>query len=486
MELIILLIIVGGAYFLGRSSKDKSPQQYQPKPANTNYQHSQPQFRRNDRLINQKRAELKDVVLSDEQQQLFEKLENTSTNVFVTGKAGTGKSLLLQYFRAYTKKKMVVVAPTGVAALNVGGQTIHSLFKLPLSVITKDKQKDLRMDSKTAFLLKNLDTVVIDEISMVRVDTLEAIDCLLKKARNSDLPFGGVQMVMFGDLYQLPPVVSSRELQKYFADTYGGVYCFNAFSWKAANPEIIELSNIFRQKDSEFIDLLNTVRNGSVDDTLLIELNKRATVEIPSSGTITLATTNRSVREINDRRLNELPGEAHEFQAEITGQLEESAFPTEEILRLKVGAQIMMLRNDREKRWVNGTLGTIKSISGDEIKVDIDGHVYTVSPETWSKISYYYNREEQKVEEEVVSTFRQFPLRLAWAITIHKSQGQTYSSVVIDLGDGAFAHGQTYVALSRCTQLETLYLKRDVYREDVIVDSSVVAFMETKLRTENG
>lgn len=210
---------------------------------------------------------------------------------------------------------------------------------------------------------------------------------------------------------------------------------------------------------------------------MLIELNKRATVEIPSSGTITLATTNRSVREINDRRLNELPGEAHEFQAEITGQLEDSAFPTEEILRLKVGAQIMMLRNDCEKRWVNGTLGTIKSISADEIKVDIDGHAYTVSPETWSKISYYYNREKQKVEEEVVSTFRQFPPRLAWAITIHKSQGQTHSSVVIDLGDGAFAHGQTYVALSRCTQLETLYLKRDVYREDVIVDSSVVAFM---------
>jgi len=480
MELIILLVIIGGAYLLGRSSKGKSPQQYQPKPTSTTYQPPQSQFRRNDRLINQKRAELKDVTLSDEQQQLFEKLENTSSNAFVTGKAGTGKSLLLQYFRAYTKKKLVVVAPTGVAALNVGGQTIHSLFKLPLSVITKDKQKDLRLDSKTAYLLNNLDAVVIDEISMVRVDTLEAIDCLLKKARNSDLLFGGVQMVMFGDLYQLPPVVSSRELQKYFTDTYGCVYCFNADSWKAANPEIIELSNIFRQKDSQFIDLLNTVRKGSVDDTVLIELNKRTNVEIPSSGTIILATTNRSVRDINDRRLNELTGQAYEFQAEITGQLEESAFPTEEILRLKVGAQIMMLRNDREKRWVNGTLGTIKSISGDEIKVDIDGYVYTVSPETWSKISYYYNREEQKVEEEVVSTFRQFPLRLAWAITIHKSQGQTYSSIVIDLGDGAFAHGQTYVALSRCTQLETLYLKRDVYREDVIVDSCVVAFMSAR------
>lgn len=478
MELFILLIIIGGAYWLGTKSNKKSSTAYQPKSYSSPPQSFKAQSVCNNRLINQKRAELKDVVLSEEQQQLFEKLENTNTTIFVTGKAGTGKSLLLQYFRAYSKKRLVVVAPTGVAALNVGGQTVHSLFKLPLSVITKDKQKDLRLDSKTAYLLKNLDTVVIDEVSMVRVDMLEAIDFLLKKARSSDLPFGGVQMVMFGDLYQLPPVVISRELQKYFTDTYGGVYCFNADSWKAANPEIVELSNIFRQKDGQFIDLLNTVRNGSVDDTLLIELNKRASVEIPSEGTITLATTNRSVREINDRRLNELPGQAHEFQAEITGQLEESAFPTEEILRLKVGAQIMMLRNDREKRWVNGTLGTIHSISGDEIKVDIDGYKYTVSPETWSKISYYYNREEQKVEEEVVSTFRQFPLRLAWAITIHKSQGQTYSSVVIDLGDGAFAHGQTYVALSRCTQLETLYLKRDVYREDILVDSNVVTFMK--------
>lgn len=479
MELIVFLLIIGGAYWLGRNSKSKSPQQkYTPIIPTITPRPSQPVSSRNDRLINQKRAELKDVTLSGEQKHLFEKLETSNGSVFVTGKAGTGKSLLLQYFRAFTKKKIVVVAPTGVAALNVGGQTIHSLFKLPLTVITKDKYEDLRLDSKTAYLLKNLDTVVIDEISMVRADVLEAIDFMLKKARSSELPFGGVQMVMFGDLYQLPPVVESRELQKYFSDTYGGVYCFNANSWKALNPEIVELSNIFRQKDSQFIDILNTVRSGSVDETILVELNKRTSVSIPTDGTITLATTNRSVREINERRLMALPGQVHEFRAEITGQLEESSFPTEEILRLKVGAQIMMLRNDREKRWVNGTLGTIKSISGDEVKVDIDGYVYTISPETWSKIRYYYDRDEHKVEEEVVSTFRQFPLKLAWAITIHKSQGQTYSNVVIDLGDGAFAHGQTYVALSRCTQLETLYLKRDVLREDILVDSSVVEFMK--------
>ncbi len=429
-------------------------------------------------MSNQKTAEFKDVTLSGEQQYLFEKLENTSSNVFVTGKAGTGKSLLLQYFRANTKKKLVVVAPTGVAALNVVGQTIHSLFKLPLSVITKEKQRSLKLDAKTAALLTNLDAVVIDEISMVRVDTLEAIDYLHKKARNIDLPFGGLQMIMFGDLYQLPPVVTSRDLQKYFDDTYGGVYCFNAHSWKAANPEIIELSNIFRQTDSAFIELLNTVRNGSVDDMVLLELNKRSSVEIPARGTIILATTNKSVRDINDRRLNELSEKVHEFRAEISGQLEESAFPTEEVLRLKVGAQIMMLRNDREKRWVNGTLCTINSFTDDEINVEIEGEVHTVSPEIWNKISYNYNPMTQKVEEAVVSTFRQFPLRLAWAITIHKSQGQTYSSVVIDLGFGAFAHGQTYVALSRCTQLETLYLKREVCRQDVIVDSSVVAFMK--------
>jgi len=424
-----------------------------------------------------KMAELESVVLSHEQEQLFEKFEKSNDSLFITGKAGTGKSLLLRYFKAFTKKNVVVVSPTGVAALNVGGQTINSLFRIPPAVITKDKQRDLKLNATTAALLDKIDTVVIDEISMVRVDMLEAIDYLLKKAKKSLLPFGGVQMVMFGDLYQLPPVVTSRELQNYFVENYGGVYCFNADSWKAANPEIVTLSNIFRQKDSKFIDMLNAVRSGNPDASLLTTLNERVTVEIPHEGAITLATTNKTVTEINRKRLEALKGPVHEFRAEITGQLEESAFPTEEILKLKVGSQIMMLKNDKDKRWVNGSLGTIHAITDEAIKVDLDGSIYTVLPETWSKINYFYDRINDKVEEEVVSTFKQFPLRLAWAITIHKSQGQTYNSVIIDLGDGAFAHGQTYVALSRCTALETLYLKREVSQRDIIVDRTVVSFM---------
>lgn len=422
-------------------------------------------------------AELDNIILSQEQEDLFNKFEKTNSSFFVTGKAGTGKSLLLQYFKTYTKKNIVVVAPTGVAALNVGGQTINSLFRIPPAVITKEKQRDLKLNATTSALLNKLDTVVIDEISMVRVDMLEAIDYLLKKAKKSHLPFGGVQMIMFGDLYQLPPVVTSRELQNYFVENYGGVYCFNADSWKAADLQIISLSNIFRQTDSEFIDMLNSVRSGNPDKNLLLKLNKRVAVELPDEGSITLATTNRTVSEINNKRLAALDSPVHEFRAEITGSLEESAFPTDEILKLKVGSQIMMLKNDKDKRWVNGTLGIIHAITSEGIKVDLGGNIYTVLPDTWNKINYFYDRVNDKVEEEIVSTFKQYPLRLAWAITIHKSQGQTYNSVIIDLGDGAFAHGQTYVALSRCIALDTLYLKRQVEYRDIIVDQSVVTFM---------
>ncbi|PIR63019.1 MAG: hypothetical protein COU65_00325 [Candidatus Pacebacteria bacterium CG10_big_fil_rev_8_21_14_0_10_42_12] len=426
--------------------------------------------------------DLDQVTLSEEQNQLFEKLENSNSSVFVTGNAGTGKSLLLQYFKTYTKKNIVVVAPTGVAALNVGGQTINSLFRIPPAVITKDKQKSLKLNSTTATLLKNLDTVVIDEISMVRVDMLEAIDYLLKRARKSRLPFGGVQMVMFGDLFQLSPIVTSRELRRYFDEMYGGAYCFNADSWKALNPETIELSTIFRQTDNALISLLNAVRNGNPEQTHLDKLNERVTTEIPTKNTITLATTNQSVRNTNDQKLAALTEKEHKYNAYITGKLEASAFPTEAVLTLKKGAQIMMLKNDREKRWVNGSLGTIKSLGKNEIKVTIGSDTYSVNPEEWSKINYVYDAETKKVEEEVISTFSQFPLRLAWAITIHKSQGQTYESVIVDLEGGAFAHGQTYVALSRCTNLEGLFLKRKVAPRDIIVDSLVVNYMNQTKR----
>lgn len=424
--------------------------------------------------LNEKGIDLSDIKLSGEQEKLFDILEKSNENVFITGKAGTGKSILLGYFKQKSTKKVVVCAPTGVAALNVGGQTIHSLFKIPPSFIRKGS---IHIDYKTAILLKNIDAVVIDEISMVRADLMDAIDESLRIARHNELPFGGAQIIMFGDLYQLPPVVSDPELHKYFADNNGGFYFFNASVWEKAELKIYELNHIFRQNDEDFKEVLNAVRIGKIDEQLLIRVNQRAGVDIPDNNIVTLATTNRTVSDINSYQLERLPGEVKEYHAVISGNLEESSFPTEENLRLKVGAQVMLIKNDKEKRWVNGTIGKIYSISDNEIKVDIDGIKYPISPETWSKIRYYYDQVKRQVEEEPVSSFTQYPLRLAWAITVHKSQGKTYGSVIVDMGDGAFAHGQTYVALSRCKTLEGLYLKRAIEMEDIIVDSSVVNFM---------
>jgi hypothetical protein len=426
------------------------------------------------RRMNERRADLSRVTLSREQQSLFEKLEKTTSHIFVTGKAGTGKSLLLQYFRQNTSKRNAVVAPTGVAALNVEGQTIHSFFKIAPAFVPKS---NIPLDSKTAELLRNIDTLVIDEISMVRADLMDGIDFLLRKARSNKSPFGGVQIVMFGDLHQLPPVVSDRELQQYFLENHGGYYFFHADAWRSVPMEIYELRTIFRQKDQKFKEILNAIRNGKAGSELLTVLNARCGHTAPLEGAVTLVTTNKSAFDINHRRLAGLAGKAYEFKAEITGNLEPSAYPTEEVLTLKKGAQVMLLKNDTQKRWVNGTLGVIHSVSEEEIKVDIDGEVHKVDKNVWNKIRYFYNKESGQVEEEVVSAFIQFPLRLAWAITVHKSQGQTYQSAVVDMGWGAFAHGQTYVALSRCASLDGLYLKRQITPRDVMVDPAVVDFM---------
>lgn len=424
--------------------------------------------------LNEKNVDLSDIKLSSEQKKLFDILEKSNENVFITGKAGTGKSLLLQYFKQNSSKKLVVCAPTGVAALHVGGQTIHSLFKIPPSFV---KKGSIHLDYKTATLLKNIDAVVIDEISMVRADLMDAIDESLRIARGNDLPFGGVQIIMFGDLYQLPPVVSDPELHKYFADNNDGFYFFNADVWKKAELNKYELNHNFRQNDEDFKEVLNAIRIGDVTETLLLRVNQRAGVEIPDTNVVTLATTNRTVSDINSYQLEKLPGEVKEYHALISGNLEETSFPTEENLRLKVGAQVMLIKNDKEKRWVNGSIGKIYSISDNEIKVEIEGIKYPINPETWNKIRYYYNQEKHQIEEEPISSFTQYPLRLAWAITVHKSQGKTYGSVIVDMGDGAFAHGQTYVALSRCKTLDGLYLKRAIEKEDIIVDNSIINFM---------
>lgn len=426
--------------------------------------------------LNVKQADISNIKLSSEQEKIFNLLETTNDHYYITGKAGTGKSVLLQYFVENSGKRVVVVAPTGVAALNIGGQTIHSFFKMPFDITFED----LKVDYKLREILRNIDTVVIDEVSMVRVDLMEAISLKLQLARKNDEPFGGVQMVMFGDLYQLPPVVTDGQLDRYFKHNFGGYYFFNAPAIKKAAFHIYELGTIFRQKDAEFKDVLNAIRHGSFKESQLEILNSRHKAEKPDTGFITLAGHNSTVSSINHKRLAELPGEEKTYEAQIWGNITESSFPTEKKLRLKVGAQVMMLKNDTEKprRWVNGTLGIVTKLNNDLVRVNIDGVEHTVTPTSWDKIQYDYNPDERRLDKTVVSSFKQLPIRLAWAITIHKSQGQTYQSVAVDLSDGAFAHGQTYVALSRCVSLDGLYLDSPIRREDIIVDPDIVDFMK--------
>jgi ATP-dependent DNA helicase PIF1 len=287
-------------------------------------------------------------------------------------------------------------------------------------------------------------------------------------------------MVMFGDLYQLPPVVTDGQLQRYFDHNFGGHYFFNAHSIKNCNLQIYELEKIFRQKDPEFKRILDCIRQGLINENDLAILNGRSNIIKPDSGYVTLAGTNSTVSEINHRRLDQLSGEEKNYEAEVWGNLNESHFPTEKRLKLKLGAQVMLLKNDTEKprRWVNGTLGVVTKLSSDVVKVSIDGVEHTIAQTAWEKMQYEYDSQTRELKKRVVSSFKQLPLRLAWAITIHKSQGQTYRTVAIDLSGGAFAHGQTYVALSRCVSIDGLYLDAPIKLGDIIVDPNIVSFMK--------
>lgn len=466
--LIVVGVVAVIAYFASEASGNSSGR------ANSNFT-TEVQPKQKPKL-NVKQVDISTIKLSSEQDKIFNLIETTNDNYYITGKAGTGKSVLLQYFVGKSSKRVVVVAPTGVAALNVNGQTIHSFFKMPFDI----DFDELKVDYKLREILRNIDVVVIDEVSMVRVDLMEAMSRKLQMARTNDEPFGGVQMVMFGDLYQLPPVVTDGQLDRYFKHNFGGYYFFNAPAIKNGKLKIYELNNIFRQKDPEFKSILNAIRHGKIKVSQLQELNKQTKIQKPESGFITLAGRNATVSHINHKKLAELPGEERIYEAEIWGNITESSFPTEKKLRLKVGAQIMMLKNDTEKprRWVNGTLGVITKLNDNLVRVNIDGVDYTIAPASWDKIQYEYDHETRELTKNTVSSFRQLPIRLAWAITIHKSQGQTYQSVAVDLSDGAFAHGQTYVALSRCVSLEGLYLDSPVKRDDVIVDPDIIEFMK--------
>lgn len=413
--------------------------------------------------------------LSAEQTVLFERIEHTREHVFVTGRAGTGKSTLLNYLAHHTSKQIAVCAPTGVAALNVGGQTIHSLFRLPTGVIANHP---LEQPAELKKLLNAIDTLVIDEVSMVNADLLDAIDRSLRQARSKkNEAFGGVQVIMFGDPYQLPPVPArDPDERAYFEDHYLSPWFFDAKVWSGTALAIVELTEIHRQADDRFKSLLNGVRHGVVTAEMAAELNAAGARTPPETGIITLASTNAIVNSINKRALESLPGKSLKAAAEVSGEFGKNAYPADEELELKVGAQVMFLRNDVDQRWVNGTIGTVTKIA-DTVWVEVDGKSHEVEPALWERYRYSYDPETKNLSKDVVAEFEQFPLRLAWAVTIHKSQGQTYDAAIIDLGRGAFSPGQTYVALSRVTSLDGLYLTRPLQPSDVRVDANVERFM---------
>lgn len=416
-------------------------------------------------------------------QDAFNALENSTLNFFLTGKAGTGKSTLLQYFRHNTTKNVAVLAPTGVAAVNVSGQTIHSFFRFKPD-ITPDTVKSIKLRGDVKKLYASLDTVIIDEISMVRADLLDCIDHFLRlHGPRKSVPFGGVQMILFGDLYQLPPVVTAAD-KNYLSGIYDGPYFFNAKCINYLDLKLIELEKIYRQREEDFIDLLNGIRDNTLTHKDLNYLNTRHQPEfIPRTGElfIYLTTTNALADKINQQQLDVLRTRPFCFQGEVEGKFEERNLPTQWDLNLKYGAQVMLLNNDPEGRWINGSIGKIISVEDDEdvICVELnDGERVDVTPYTWEMFRFNFDEESESVVSEVVGTFRQFPLKLAWAVTIHKSQGQTFDRVVLDIGNGTFAHGQAYVALSRCTSFDGLVLKKPIQKNHIMLDERVVQFMK--------
>jgi ATP-dependent exoDNAse (exonuclease V) alpha subunit len=443
------------------------------------------------------------VTLSKEQQALFDYIEGSENNIFVTGRAGTGKSTLLSFLIENTKKKVAVCAPTGVAALNVGGVTIHSLFGFPFGILgTEDIARHL--NRRTREVLAAIDMLVIDEVSMVNADLMDTMSRAMGIARGRrKLPFGGAQVVMFGDPYQLAPVPGNNEERAYMAENYQSNWFFDAHVWREDSLERYELSEIFRQHDEHFKEILNAIRDGSCTQEMLDYINKCGNRFPPHDDVIRLATINDSVNSVNRHRMARLETKPKTFNA-IYSAADEKAFgrnlPAEPVLELKVGAQVMFIKNDDSstvknpngtgllKRWVNGTIGTVVDLpSSGGVVVEVDGETFDVGRSTWEKVRYEIDEQFDealgRVKEVLVAVplaeFQQIPLRLAWAVTVHKSQGQTYDEVVIDMGRGAFSPGQTYVALSRVRSLEGLYLTRVIRMSDVMVDQDVLRFMST-------
>ena len=424
-------------------------------------------------------------------------IRQTGCHVFLTGKAGTGKTTFLKTLKDSCDKQVMVTAPTGVAAVNAGGVTLHSFFQLPFGPYIpgrtdRDNRRFFRFSKEKKRIIKGLDLLVIDEISMVRADLLDAVDAVLKRLRRDERPFGGVQLLLIGDLFQLPPVAKPHEWQL-LEGSYDSVYFFSSHALAASELITVELKKIYRQSDEAFIGLLNAVRENRVDGSTTALLNQCADKPLPGHGYITLTTHNKKADDINQERLERLPETPQRLMAEVSGEFPEHSFPTPDNLVLKKGAQVMFLRNDPspEKAFYNGKIGRVIGINGEKVFVDCDSDggdenfqaPVEVAPVEWENIAYTVNEEDQTIQQDVIGRFKQVPLKLAWAVTIHKSQGLTFDKAIVDARD-AFAHGQTYVALSRCRTLEGLVLSSPVPSHGLGADPTVSEFMARAIQEQ--
>ena len=489
MELIIGIIIVLIIFYLIKEKHKKIEK---------NSFHNKKNLKTEFKTMNQNKHPIKfntslpeNFKLTGEFKEIYEVMENTSSNLFITGKAGSGKSTLLEYFRMNSKKNFVILAPTGIAAIKAQGSTIHSFFLFPPSILLENEIEENK-NKKLRRVINKADTILIDECSMIRADILDGINKSLKINRKISKPFGGLQIILIGDLFQLPPVVTGDEITTMERLYPKGNYFFNSNCYEKSDFTTYELNKVFRQKDEDFIHILNQIRIAKIKPEDLEIINKRVVnsdFELPEK-TIVLSPTNRRVDLINNTNLNKIDSKAFTYTAKIEGKFKEE--PVDEQLELKIGAQVMIVKNDTSypKRYVNGSICIISELSDNSIKVLLDDEEIDIWKNVWERITYSVL--EGKIHKDVVGSFIQYPIKLAWAVTIHKSQGQTFNNVYLDLDTGAFSHGQTYVALSRSTTLEGLYFKRKIYTSDIIFDDKIYNFIlnnkknkyETEIKTE--